>query len=237
MKIKNRINLLVLFVCTMLPIPFTGCNSSLAAPVASSLSSESTQSHSEAPSSTSSQLEWDNSASVADTDAGASSGYKSVRITFNTTSTSRNPLYLDMIVPGNWDLKPVNDKAFHAAYSPVDIYLQNKKIGYVGNWSYEIPNGKELSYVSIYNQIMLGAHYNWNNEYTPIKNTELTCTATCRVFYDSNITEDQKEKYNDGILSYDNSLCKYIQMEIDDGVMTKEQIKAIASSVSLSQTK
>ena len=39
----------------------------------------------------------------------------------------------------------------------------------------------ENFYRSVYNQLMLGAHYNWNYEYTPVREDGRFCAATCKV--------------------------------------------------------
>lgn len=179
-----------------------------------------------------------NHAAVTEMKQNAPDGFRSVLLTFY----DHTPMQCNMVVPEGWELRPVNDTKIHDAYSPVDIYVANKKIGYVGNWDYskegtpgsEIDESNANYYVSIYGQLMLGAHYNWNNDYTPVRRTDTAASATCRVFYDKNITEDGKVHYNDGILSYDKTLGKYVQMEIEDGLLTKEQLRVIAASIRLS---
>ena len=185
------------------------------------------------------QPTWNNHAEVTETVQTAPDGFRSVRFAFYDHNT---PMQCDIAVPEGWELRPVNDTKIHDAYSPVDIYVANKKIGYVGNWDYskegtpesEIDESNANYYVSIYGQLMLGAHYNWNNDYTLVRRTDTAASATCRVFYDKNITEDGKVHYNDGILSYDKTLGKYVQMEIEDGLLTKEQLRVIAASIRLS---
>lgn len=180
---------------------------------------------------------WNNQAEAAETVQTAPDGFRSVRLAFY----DHTPMQCDMVVPEGWELRPLNDTKIHAAYSPVDIYIANKKVGYVGNWDYgkefnpeyEIDESNPTYYVSIYSQLMLNAHCNWNNDYTPVRRTDAAVSATCRVFYDKNLTEDGKVHYNDGILSYDKTLGKYIQMEIEDGLLTKDQLHTIAESIRL----
>lgn len=178
-----------------------------------------------------------NRATVIKTAQVAPDGFRSVRLTF----FDHTPMQCDMVVPEGWELRPVNDQQTHEALSPVDIYVGNARVGYVGNWDYsgngnpgDIDESSATYYVSIYSQLMLGAHYNWDNEYTPVRRTDTAASATCRVFYDKNITQAGKVHYNDGILSYDKTLEKYVQMEIEDGLLTKEQLRTIAASIRLS---
>lgn len=180
---------------------------------------------------------WNNLAEVTGTAQTAPDGFRSVRLTF----FDHTPMQCSMVVPEGWELRPVNDQQTHKALSPVDIYVGNARVGYVGNWDYsgngnpgDIDESSATYYVSIYSQLMLGAHHNWDNEYTPVRRTDTASSATCRVFYDKNITQDGKVHYNDGILSYDHTLMRYIQMEIEDGLLTKERLRVIAQSIRLS---
>lgn len=93
-------------------------------------------------------------------------------------------------------------------------------------------------YVAVYNSIMLGSVANWNNEYTPVKSTEFTETATCRPWFkvpeEGKSMAETEEQYYKGILSYDKQLLCFVMLSFDEQAITDEQLTQIAESLTLS---
>lgn len=65
-------------------------------------------------------------------------------------------------------------------FSPVLIYEGDKLLGSICYNMFEVPREGEygIEHVEIYNQLMLGAHVNWNNEYRTVTESETHGTAT-----------------------------------------------------------
>lgn len=88
--------------------------------------------------------------------------------------------------------------------------------------------------MAIYNQLMLGAHVNWNNEYHPVTESETKCTATCKILIDD--IDTGEEKSYPGILSYDKELGVYVAIDFIAGGLgdeAQDRIVEMAESVLL----
>ena len=84
--------------------------------------------------------------------------------------------------------------------------------------------------VFYYNTLMLGSAANWNNEYQEVLREDGLVSATCRVGYQQG-GAGGTTSYNWGILARDESLGRFIGMEIEDGALAQDAVEQIARSV------
>ena len=175
---------------------------------------------------------WENDAQVEETGADAPEGYKAVAVTFR----DHNPIRAELIVPEDWELAPVNDTEPHMLYSPVNILVDGENVGFLGNFPIELLEGTspqdEYFYVAVYNQLMSNA-VTWNNAYTPVKQTDKTSAATCRVSYAAQVMPDGEAKESPAVLAYDLDLMKYVGLEVNEGFLTSAQQTEVAESLTL----
>ncbi|MBC8577834.1 hypothetical protein [Yanshouia hominis] len=88
--------------------------------------------------------------------------------------------------------------------------------------------------VSVYNAGMLGSAVSWDDRYTPVKTDENAETATCRVRYQNGGASGTTE-YNDGVLTYDIGLLRYIGVELVGGALEESALQELAESIALSR--
>ncbi len=151
------------------------------------------------------------------------------------------PFTLQIALPKEWSVVCPQDEeeaeqGGAGGFSPVLIYEGDKFLGSICYNTFEVPQEGEygIEYVAIYNQLMLGAHVNWNNEYQPIIESETICTATCEICIDD--LETGEEKYYPAILSYDKDLKVYIAIDFIAGDLDdkdKDTILKIAESITI----
>lgn len=150
---------------------------------------------------------------------------------YNTQIFDIEPFTLQIALPKNWSVvcpqeEEEAEQGGAGGFSPVLIYEGDKLLGSICYNTFEVPQEGEygIEYVAIYNQLMLGAHVNWNFDYQPVKESETTCTATCKIYIDN--IETREEKYYPAILSYDKDLGVYIAIDFiasDSDDQDKEQ--------------
>lgn len=143
------------------------------------------------------------------------------------------PFTLQITLPENWILvcpqsEQEADQGGAGGFSPVLIYEGDNLLGSICYNTFEVPREGEygIEHVAIYNQLMLGAHVNWNNEYQPVTESETTCTATCRILVEDMQTGE--EKYYPGILSYDKELGVYVAIDFIAGGLGEEAQDMVA---------
>lgn len=151
------------------------------------------------------------------------------------------PFTLQITLPENWSVVcPKNEEEARlggaGGFSPVLIYEGDQLLGSICYNTFEVPREGEygIEYVAIYNQLMLGAHNNWNNEYQVVTESETACTATCKICVDDPETGEQK--FYPGILSYDKELGVYIAIDFIAGELgdeTENIMSDIAESILL----
>lgn len=137
------------------------------------------------------------------------------------------PFTLQIALPENWSVVcPQNEEEARlggaGGFSPVLIYEGDQLLGSICYNTFEVPREGEygIEYVAIYNQLMLGAHNNWNNEYQVVTESGTACTATCKICVDDPKTGE--EKFYPGILSYDKELGVYIAIDFIAGELGDE---------------
>lgn len=144
------------------------------------------------------------------------------KMEYNTRIFNIEPFTLQIALPKDWSVVcPQNEEEAEqggaGGFSPVLIYEGDKLLGSICYNTFEVPQEGEygIEYVAIYNQLMLGAHVNWNFDYQPVKESETTCTATCKICIED--IETREEKYYPAILSYDKDLKVYIAIDFIAG--------------------
>ena len=86
---------------------------------------------------------------------------------------------------------------------------------------------------------MLGSVVSWDIDYTPVKENDTACTATCKVMHRIALPGQDNASaeviYHPAILSYDRDLLAYIGIEFAEGTVTEEELTEIARSIHLSR--
>lgn len=160
---------------------------------------------------------------------------------YNAQIFEIEPFTLQITLPENWTLViPQGEEEAGlggaGGFSPVLIYEGDKLLGSICYNTFEVPQEGEygIEHVAIYNQLMLGAHVNWNNEYHPVTESETKCTATCKILIDD--IDTGEEKSYPGILSYDKELGVYVAIDFIAGGLgdeAQDRIVEMAESVLL----
>lgn len=174
-------------------------------------------------------------------------GFKSYEITFELVSPEKYPTsvtILEIALPDNWELVPnIPEEDWQGSgvfFSSADIFIGNDKIGLIGIMPFELYEGSEDSTVAIYNQLMVSNLSFWCSEpiYTVIKEDEFCCTAKTKIYYDGRLFEDNLQRADTGILSYNKDILKYIGVCINDQITDKvkiddNQVQVISESILL----
>lgn len=172
-----------------------------------------------------------------------SAGGRQATVTYTEADGNRFQLTLEL--PSDWTLRPDEGDAllFGAPFGLVNIYHGGERVATISYCDYDDPAGyanpDQPNYRrAVYNQLMLGGHVSWDNDYTPVVQTETTCTATCQVMHQG--TEnwagqlpEAPESYTPGILSYNAKLLRYVAVAFTEGAATDEQVLAVARSIRL----
>lgn len=178
--------------------------------------------------------------------AGCQSNLKTTQITFPAHDFGRNeynaqifdisPFVLNIDLPTNWKISvPTSNNEAAAGFSAVDIVEGEKLIGEISYNTFEISEDAtdENFYRSVYNQLMLGSITTWDNEYTPVKEDNNSCNATCKIM----VTPPNQEQtlYYPGILAYNKELLVYISISFEENALSDEMLTDIAKSISLTR--
>ncbi len=128
-------------------------------------------------------------------------------------------------------------------WSPVEIQMDGQAVGVMDYNIFELyPDGPKIHepgfYRMVYNQIMLQVQGNWDNDYTVVRQDEVSENAVTKVAWIQdygNGRTDNEIVYRPGILAYNTDLLVYVNIWFEDGVFTDEQIESIAASITLSR--
>ncbi|MDE6221860.1 MAG: M56 family metallopeptidase [Lachnospiraceae bacterium] len=160
---------------------------------------------------------------------------------YNAQIFEIEPFTLQITLPENWSLVcPQSEEEAYlggaGGFCPVLVYEGDKLLGSICYNTFEVPQEGEygIEYVAIYNQLMLGAQVNWNNNYQPVAENETNCTAVCKISVDD--PETGEERFYPGILSYDKELGVYIAIDFIAGELSDEDediVAEIAESILL----
>lgn len=169
--------------------------------------------------------------------------------TITYTETDGNRFVLQLTLPEGWTLRlPEEDMPFsNTGFGRVGIYAGEEAIAAISYdrcddlTGYATPD-QENYHRAIFSPLMLGSVVNWDNDYTPLFQTEEAGVATCRIMRKD--TSDPKwngamasapEIYSPGILAYNNDLLRTIAIGFADDTAAEEQVLAIARSLKLSR--
>lgn len=89
----------------------------------------------------------------------------------------------------------------------------------------------------VYNQLMLSAQANWDNDYTVVKQDETSENAVTKIgiVADYGSGSPGETTYHPGILAFSTEFCVYVNISLESGIFTDEQIEYIARSIELTR--
>ena len=161
--------------------------------------------------------------------------YQDAREDYNAQIYDCDPFTLTLTLPDGWraELPPEEERSPGFAFTPVYLYHGDSLAATVGFNTFELyPDATPENYHRmVYNQLMLGAGYNWDNDYTVLSDDGTACTASCRIYAER---EDGTEVWLDGLLSCRTDLLVYAAIQFEPGAVTSEQLAAVGESISLS---
>lgn len=140
-----------------------------------------------------------------------------------------------------------NPEVALTGWSPMDIQLNGRSVGMADYNIFEIypdspPIHEGSFYRMVYNQLMLSNQGNWDNDYTVVKQDETSENAVTKirvidpeVYGSGRVPEPEEISYKPGILAFNTDLLVYVNISLEEGVFTDEQIKEIAESIVLSR--
>ncbi len=128
-------------------------------------------------------------------------------------------------------------------WSPVELQMDGKAVGVMDYNIFELyPDGPAIHepgfYRMVYNQIMLNVQGNWDNDYTVVRQDDVSENALTKVAWIKdygNGRSDNEITYLPGILAYNTDLMVYVNIWVEDGVFTEEELESMAVSLNLSR--
>lgn len=179
---------------------------------------------------------WDTQVAI---EQNAGAGGNQAVLTY--TESDGNVLRLGLTLPESWSLAlpDADAEENRIAFAAVLVYADGEPVGTISYSDFEpyenVP--PEDYYRAVYNQLMLGSMVNWDNEYTPVVETENACTATVQIYHREGYGDGYAsglEWYSPGILSYNKELLRYIAIGLAENT-TNEQVLEIAKSLTLTR--
>jgi len=147
------------------------------------------------------------------------------------------PFRMSIQLPAGCVIEPSENT--ESGWSPMDIRLNGEIIGTADYNIFELYDGVERSdpnfYRMVYNQLMLSAQANWNNDYTVIKRDEVSENAVTKIGIAADYGNGAPGEitYLPGILAFNTDLCVYVNISFENDVFTDEQLTDIAASITL----
>lgn len=139
----------------------------------------------------------------------------------------------------------INPENAQSGWSPVELQKDGKAVGVMDYNIFEIyPDAPKIHeegfYRMVYNQLMLSVQGNWDNNYTVIKQDDISENAVTEIgILDPDVygsgQNDYEIHYLKGILAFNTELSVYVNIRLEDGAFTDEQIKEMAASIVLSR--
>ena len=174
---------------------------------------------------------------VTQTGKDAPVGFKSIKISFKDT----RPLDVEFVIPENWTAKADNTNTIIWGSSPcyqVIFYDGEKEVGSIINDTFEITKGYEsdVNYRMIYTYLRVRA-FDWTDEYRELKSDSNSGVAVTRIAFYPMGGESGETRYEEGILSYDISLLKFVALKFEKDLLSKEQLEKVANSIKISASK
>lgn len=147
------------------------------------------------------------------------------------------PFRMSIELPAGYVIEPSENT--EGGWSPMDIRLNGKTVGTADYNIFELYDGVDRSDPNfrrmVYNQLMLSAQGNWGNDYTVVKQDEVSENAVTKIGIVSGYGSGSPGEitYLPGILAYNTDLCVYVNISFENGVLTDEQLTDIAASIRL----
>lgn len=149
------------------------------------------------------------------------------------------PFKMSIELPAGCDI--VKSEDAQGGWSPMDIRLNGETVGTADYNIFEIYDGISRSdpnfYRMVYNQLMLSAQANWNNDYTVVRQDDASENAVTKIGIVSGFGSGSPGDitYQPGILAFNTDLCVYVNISLESGVFSDEQIESIARSIDLTR--
>lgn len=159
--------------------------------------------------------------------------YQDGKEAYNAAIYDVPPFKVEVSLPEGWVQKLPDDNLRTPTFGFTPVYLfDGEKLEATAAYNtfqlYEDTTDENF-YRSVYNQLMLGAHYNWNYEYTPVREDGRFCAATCKVLITD--SETGEERYVPGVLAYDKERLVYVAIQFEEGAVTEEELRELAESI------
>lgn len=130
-----------------------------------------------------------------------------------------------------------------SGWSPVELQMDGRAVGVMDYNIFELySDGPTIHepgfYRMVYNELMLNVQGNWDNDYTVVSQSETSENAVVKVAWIKdygNGRSDNPIVYQPGILAYNTDLLVYVNIALEDGAFTNEQIADMAASITLSR--
>lgn len=159
--------------------------------------------------------------------------------------TDGNRFTLQLTLPAGWTAAPAGEDALSLGfpYGQVNLYnglalaatiSYNECDDLTGYSTPEQGNFRR----ALFSGLMLGSVVNWDNDYTPLTQTQTAGVATCQIMqkdgeaYAGNMAQ-APEQFTPGILAYNTSLGRAIAIQFADNALTDDQLRQIAASITL----
>ena len=160
-------------------------------------------------------------------------------------SQTMNPFTVRLLLPQGWvigerdleaeDIVNLDVKEILGAFLTTYIFDEDGIcVGKMGCNFYEIYEGAEDLPQAIYNQVALGNHYQFDvrNSYEIISRSNMIETATADVLHMESANDGGNVYTNYGILSRSREDLVYVALELESGLVSKEDVTALAESIS-----
>ena len=172
------------------------------------------------------------------------------RNAYNSKIYDTKPFSVKLALPAGWETRQPaaeNRGSDDNFYTKVALYNKEAYMGFVG-FNIYTPAGEEVPkedyYKTVYSSLRLGSMYIWD-QYTPVKTTETTETATATVNYkdpekiDENPGAMAEVPFIEvpGILAYDKNMLVYVGIQFAENAVTDEEVRQIAESLVLEMDK
>lgn len=155
------------------------------------------------------------------------------------------PFQVSILLPEGCTLSTdyLNPANAQSGWSPVELQMDGRAVGVMDYNIFELyPDGPAIHepgfYRMVYNQLMLSVQGNWDNDYTPVSQTDVSENAVTQIATVKdygNGRSDNPIRYSPGVLAYNTELLVYVNISLEDGAFTDAQIADMAASITLSR--
>ena len=172
--------------------------------------------------------------------------YQDGKTEYNEQIYHIDPFALHISLPKGWSAAlPVKEErdASLVGFTPVYLMENGEVQAIVCYNTFELYDEEfppEEFYKTVYAPLRLGSLYRWD-DYTPINSSQNTETALATVYYKEEVQGQSAAQWPDrtvpGILFYDKERLVYLALQFTDVSLSTQQIRTIAQSIRISDTK